>query len=118
MVWSAVIDMVTVYVLPIVFLKDEGIVAIPAGIAVFLRHWKRSLVLVGMIVAIFAVDVATSVEFVRLWSPRADIHTYAPLWVMDNMVVTQLSFLVFAGAMGMLVRQGERPAHRRLPGDL
>jgi len=115
--WRALVDAATIYVMPVVFLKGKGAVAVPVGIALLMHRLKESLFLVGVVAVIFVVDLATLAEFSRVWSPDADIHDFTPLWAARGVAVTYLSFVVFAGAVGMLVREQGRASGLPLSGS-
>jgi hypothetical protein len=101
---NALVHMVTIYVLPIVFLKNENLIAILAGIAYLFRNFTESLSIVFLVAAMFLLNIAVSLNMVKAWSPELNILSLAPVMVLVNVVATYLVFLIFAAATVVLLR--------------
>ncbi|MCZ6731891.1 MAG: hypothetical protein O7B27_04965 [Gammaproteobacteria bacterium] len=102
---AALINMATIYVLPIVFIKKQNVVAIFAGIAYFIQNLKRSLPIVGLVAFMYIINIAAAFGFISLMQPAGDILSIVPVMVVFNTFVTYLSFMIFAAASLVLTEK-------------
>jgi len=102
-VLPALIEIVTVYVLPVVFLKRMGALSILAGLSFLFGHLRESalplLLLCGMLVAKGGITYAAMQEPIGTG--------FMMVGVAYNVVIAYLSFIVFAVAVSILA--GKRP---------
>ena len=101
---NALVHMATIYVLPIVFIKSENLVAILAGIAYLVRNFTQSLAIILLVAVIFSLKIAVSLSIIKSWSPGSDIFYLAPVMVLANIVATYFVFLIFTAATVVLLQ--------------
>ncbi len=101
---NALVHLATVYVLPIVFLKNENIIAILAGISYLFRHFTESLSIVLLVLAMFSLNIVVSLSMVKAWALESNILSLASVMVLVNVVATYFVFLIFAAATVVLLK--------------
>jgi hypothetical protein len=101
---NALVHMATIYVLPIVFIKNQNLVAILAGIAYLLQNIKGSLAILVLVAIMFAFNMVVMLGLIKVWSPEEGILSLVPFMVVVNVVFTYLAFMVFAAATVMLIK--------------
>lgn len=100
----------TMYVLPIVFIKHENVIAIVAGITYLWSHLKDSLAVSALVALMVTLHSVVTLLVVMTWSPSADIDSYIPVLILGNIVMNYLEFVVFAAATIVLLKPGTEPA--------
>ena len=102
-VLPVLIEIVTLYVLPVVFLRRMGPFSILAGISFLFSHFRQSalplLLLFGMLVAKATITYAAVQEPIGTG--------YMAVAVEYNVVIAYLGFIVFAAAASILA--GRQP---------
>ena len=98
------VNILAIYVLPIVFIKKQHVLAIMAGIIFFFQNFKKSIPLIMLAVFMFIIH-ATTMWLVVTWQLQLNqnIHALIPVMVLVNIAVTYLSFLVFTTACLILI---------------
>lgn len=101
---NALVHMATIYVLPIVFIKNENLVAILAGVAYLFRNFTESLTIILLVAVMFSLNIAVTLSITKAWSPEVDMLSLAPVMVLVNIVATYFVFLIFAAATVVLLQ--------------
>jgi hypothetical protein len=101
---NALVHMATIYVLPIVFIKNENLVAILAGIAYLFRNFTESLAIILLVAVMFLLNIAFSLSLIKSLSSELDIISLAPVMVLVNVVATYFVFLIFTAATVVLLQ--------------
>jgi len=91
------VAVITIYVVPIVFLKKTNILSIPAGVAYLLSHLQRSKELILITIAAFLVGSIRI--FIVL---NIELIIAIPVIILIGVGVTYLLYVVFAGATHIL----------------
>lgn len=102
-VFSALFGVLTIYALPIVFLRKSSLAAILAGVAYLFKNLAASCGLAAIVVFTHVLAAAGAVIF------RMETAPWSFVLVMVLAVVTTfLTFVVFAAALGILLGNAEQ----------
>jgi len=98
------VNILAIYVLPIVFIKKQHFLAIIAGIIFFVHNFKKSIPLIMLAIFMFIIQ-ATAMWWVvtQQLQLNQNIHVLIPVVVLVNIAVTYISFLVFTAASVILL---------------
>ena len=100
----SLIGVLTIFVLPIVFLRRVGPVAIPAGLVYLLRTWPAGVSVSAITLLAFAIGT------VRLPILMLGGTLIAPAAVLVSIVVTYLLTIAFAAGCQILIQAKSAPA--------
>ena len=105
-VLDASVRLLTIYVLPIVFLKKENMIAILTGIIYLFRSLRMSLPIVGIaaLIELARTSVLLRVEEVLQKNEQIQFSHVTQIIVV-NIICTYLAFVVFASAARVLTGQ-------------
>ena len=95
---------VTIYVMPIVFIKRLGIMSVVSGIAYFFSHIRQSMQIAIFITAMFIINAGGYLWVIEQVQNGVDVVNAIPVMVVLNSASTYLSFIAFAAATHVLVR--------------
>ena len=96
------IEGATVYVLPIVFLKNENLLAVLGGIVFLFRNFSRSV----PVLLIVSASYVAALLLVALARNVPEHLKYLPL-VVAGLTVSYLTFVAFAAATNVVVGRNE-----------
>tara|TARA_R110002096_G_scaffold323848_6_gene517991 strand:- start:313 stop:954 length:642 start_codon:yes stop_codon:yes gene_type:complete len=91
------VAVVTIYTVPIVFLKRTNLLSIPTGVAYLLSHLQISRVLILFVIAAFLLGSIRILIVMNL-----EISISIPIILLIGIGVTYLLYIVFAGAAHIL----------------
>ena len=91
----------TIYVVPIVYMKHESLVAILAGIAYFVRNCRASVWIAIVAALAYLVGAARYIMLINLQPPLLLVAVAA-----TGVGATYINFLAFAAASDMLIGEG------------
>lgn len=91
------IAVVTIYTVPIVFLKRTNLLSIPTGVSYLLSHLQISRVLILFVIAAFLLGSIRILIVMNL-----EISISIPIIILIGIGVTYLLYIVFAGAAHIL----------------
>ena len=94
------VDILTLYVMPLVFLRKRGIAAIPMGIKILLAKVKQSLPLIVLILLTFPINIYSRLYAMHL--SQADFPKALTVALLHNLSVSFIEFVVFITAAIML----------------
>ncbi|MET0014789.1 MAG: hypothetical protein ABW088_14155 [Sedimenticola sp.] len=101
---NSIVHMVTIYVLPIVFIKKENLVAIMSGVLLLFQNLKGSLHVIALVALISFVNITLSMLLFKMILPGSNVYSLIPIMVLVNIVFTYLSFMIFAAATVNLIK--------------
>ena len=107
-----VIGIFTVYVLPIAFLRSEGLVSIAVGFMYLLEALKQSLPIIGLFLLGYLAPVAFALGATSYIGTSEGIYQVIPAIVLGNVIASYLGFLSFTFATSVLVGSA-RDTHGR-----
>ena len=100
---KTLVNILAIYVLPIVFIKRQHLLAIMAGVVFFIQNLKKSAPLIFLVVCIFFINITAMLWLIQQAQPNSSILSFLPVMVFVNVAVTYLSFLVFTAASLVLI---------------
>lgn len=100
---KAIVWVITIYVMPIVFLKRLGFISVIAGIRYFFKHIKQSMLIIPFVAAMFLINAGGYLWAIENMRASAEILNVMPVLIVLNIASTYLSFIVFASASIVLV---------------
>ena len=107
-IFGALINILTIYVLPLVYIKKENIVAIVGGILFMLRSLQYSLPLAAIVFFMFLIEVLFKITFYKFIH---GIILFAVIAFPLNIIFYYLSFTVFNMASMVLIYETDiKPA--------
>ena len=98
-----IIWIVSIYVMPIVFLKKLGFVSIIAGISYFFQNIKQSMSIIPVVALMFTINAGGYLWAMEKIQEGVEALNVMPVMVVLNIASTYLSFIVFAAATIILV---------------
>ena len=101
---SALILMATIYVFPIVFLKQEHVIAVFAGISYLIRNLIGSLPIILLVACVFVLKVSTIFMVLSVYKHTENLTFAIPFGVVSSIIGTYLAFLIFSAASTVLVQ--------------
>ncbi|MFV2058659.1 MAG: hypothetical protein ACC707_19525 [Thiohalomonadales bacterium] len=102
---DAVVHMAAIYVLPIVFIKKQHVVAIFSGIAYLSGTLKRSFPILLLVAVLFIFKATVVLSSIHILPPEAGMLSLIPYMLVVNVIFTYLAFIVFAVASAFLVKR-------------
>ena len=99
----ALINILAIYVLPIVFIKRQHVLAVMAGIVFFFQNLKKSVPIISLVLCVFFINSAAISWLIEQAQPALSIGTLLPVMAFVNIAATYLSFLVFTAASVVLI---------------
>lgn len=106
---EVLVQIVTIYVLPIVFLKNESVIAIITGVIYFFKRIKKSLPIIGIVAVIFVINIAVLLRAIDVMPIEPNMQTLVPIMVIINVIFSYLAFLAFAAA-AIVLAEGDSSA--------
>ena len=100
---NAVVHMATIYVLPIVFIKKQHVVAIFSGIAYLSKTLKGSFPIILLVAVMFIFKATVVLSSIHILPPEASMLSLVPYTLVVNVIFTYLAFVVFAAAATFLI---------------
>jgi hypothetical protein len=101
---------ISIYVLPIVFLKRLGFISVVMGISYFFSAIKQSMQVMPFVLAMFVLSVGSHLWLIEKFKDNSQILNFMPALAIVNVASTYLSFIVFAAASFILVRGAKENA--------
>jgi len=101
---KATMWVITIYVMPIVFIKRLGLMSVFAGISYFFSHVRQSFQIATFVVAMFVINTGGYLWAIEQIQNGVDVSSILLVMVTLNMASTYLSFIVFAAATNVLVQ--------------
>ena len=95
---------ITIYVMPIVFIKRLGLMSVFAGISYFFSHVSKSIQIATFVTAMFIINAGGYLWAIEQIQNGVDISSILPVMLILNIASTYLSFFVFAAATSVLVQ--------------
>ena len=103
-VFEAIVLVVTIYALPIVFLKKQNVKAIILGIKFLLRNLKTSIPIATVTGIIFLIHTALLPQIIDIFQIKKGLWFLLPTMFV-NILVAYFSFFIFAMATRTYVMQ-------------
>jgi len=97
------LNILSIYILPIVFIKKQHILSILAGIVYLFNNFAKSMPIITLLAVVFIVNSAVSLWIAEQTIQEKDILSYLPLLLLVNISMTYASFLVFTAASVVLI---------------
>lgn len=97
------INILAIYVLPIVFIKRQHLLAVMAGVVFFIQNLKKSVPIIILVICMFFINAAAMYWLIHQSQPAPSMATILPVMAFVNVAVTYLSFLVFTAASLALI---------------
>jgi len=102
---NAVVYMATIYVLPIVFIKKQHIIAIFSGIAYLSKTLMRSFPIILLVAVMFIFKATVVLSSIHILPSQASMLSLVPYMLVINVIFTYLAFIVFAAAATFLIER-------------
>nr|BAJ06950.1 hypothetical protein [uncultured bacterium] len=102
---DTLVRIVAIYVLPIVFLKKENLIAIVTGIIFLFKSLRVSLPIIGIVIVMGLVHATVLLRAIEIFPSEDGLLTYVPQMMIVNTFLTYLAFLVSAAASRVLTEQ-------------
>ncbi len=97
------IAVVTIYVVPVVFIKNQGFMAVMVGMSYFINSVRRSSPIIILVVLMHVIYILLVIGFARSWPIDGSVLSIAPILVIFNVITTYLSFVIFSAAASLLL---------------
>ena len=94
---------VTIYVMPILFIKRRGLMSVFAGISYFFNHIRQSMQIATFVAAMFIINTGGYLWAFGQVQKGIDVTNTLPVMVILNIISTYLSFIAYAAATNVLV---------------
>ena len=108
---KTLINILAIYVLPIVFIKRQHLLAIMAGVVFFIQNLKKSAPIIFLVVCMFFINSVAMSWLIQQSQPSLSMATILPVMAFVNIAVTYLSFLVFTAASVVLIPRSPKEAN-------
>lgn len=112
---KAIVWVISIYVMPIVFLKKLGFVSVVAGISYFFGNIKQSALIIPFVVTMFFINAVGYLWLISKMQSGVNIMFSMATIMVINTVTTYLSFVVFTAACFVLVEsrgKGSSDVHK------
>ncbi|WP_316368943.1 hypothetical protein [Candidatus Thiodiazotropha sp. CDECU1] len=100
---KTLMSIITIYVLPIVFLKKEHMLAIVTGLVFLFQNIRKSIPLILLAGLIFIVEILLGQILVQQGQQSTNVYSLVPTLIVINIVVTYISFLIYTAATLVLI---------------
>lgn len=99
-----IIYLLAIYVLPIVFIKKQHIIAILAGVTYLFQHLKNSIPIIILVVIMFVINLLLLQWFIQISQSPEGVISLLPVIALFNIGISYLSFLIYAAACIVLIK--------------